>query len=72
MLQLAPQKVLGFYGFPLMTMVKGANAPVGFGRDRTLILRGCIEITWGRHRASVHWHPLNKSYAIAAARSEPR
>jgi hypothetical protein len=29
-----------------------------------LILRGCIEITWGVHRASVHWHPLNKSYAM--------
>ena len=43
---------------------KGANEPVGFGRDRALILRGSIEITWGRHCASVHWHPLNKSYAM--------
>jgi hypothetical protein len=49
----------------------GANASVGLGRDRALILQGCIEITWGRHRASLHWHPLNKSYAIAAARGEP-
>src|ERR1700722_11202939 len=54
---------------------KGANAPVGLGRDRTLISRGGIEITWGRHRASLHWHPLNKSYAVVAvadARDEPR
>jgi len=49
----------------------GANASVGLGRHRALILRGCIEITWGGHRASVHWQPLNKSYAIAAARGEP-
>ena len=46
----------------------GAEASVGLGRDRALFLRGGIEITWGGHRASVHWHPLNKSYAIAAAR----
>ena len=50
----------------------GANAPIGSGRYRSLILRGCIEITWSMHRASVHRHPLNKSYAIAAAGSEPR
>ena len=43
---------------------KGADEPVGFGRGRSLILRGCIEITWSMHRASVHWHPLNKSYAM--------
>ena len=43
---------------------KSANAPVGFGRGGSLILRGSIGINWSMHRASVHRHPLNKSYAM--------